>query len=312
MKRVFGFIAAAVLLTGCLCGCGMTGGDSYANMSAYKAGGADISASEVSSIEIHWPAGGVELTVNDGDTVSFSETANREKSEEEQMHYYVNNGKLSIQYSRKRASFSFGLGALLKKELTVSIPRSLVLDDLTVDAASAPIRGTELSAKDALIDSSSGAIVVSFANAENIRIDSASGKIDATVDCDVKSVKADTSSGAIELALQGTDTLTVDSSSGAIKVKAQSANDASFNSASGRIDAAFAETPAKLRMDSSSGSQKLTLPENAGFTAAVDTASGKFTCELPVAMNNKEYVCGSGEAQFTLDTASGDIEIIKG
>ena len=61
--------------------------------------------------------------------------------------------------------------------------------------------------------------------------------------------------------------------------------------------------------DSVSGNITLTIPEGNGFTAELDTVSGKFNCDLPVIMRGDKRIHGDGSAEFEFDTTSADVTV---
>ena len=58
-----------------------------------------------------------------------------------------------------------------------------------------------------------------------------------------------------------------------------------------------------------SGNITLTIPEGNGFTAELDTVSGKFNCDLPVVMRGDKRIHGDGSAEFEFDTTSADVTV---
>ena len=61
--------------------------------------------------------------------------------------------------------------------------------------------------------------------------------------------------------------------------------------------------------DSVSGNITLTIPEGNGFTAELDTVSGKFNCDLPVVMRGDKRIHGDGSAELEFDTTSADVTV---
>ena len=51
------------------------------------------------------------------------------------------------------------------------------------------------------------------------------------------------------------------------------------------------------------------LPEEASFTATLDTVSGQWQCQLPATQQGDRYVCGTGEGTYRFSTTSGDVTI---
>ena len=64
-----------------------------------------------------------------------------------------------------------------------------------------------------------------------------------------------------------------------------------------------------MEAESTSGNVTLSLPEDTGFTAHLDTTSGDITYELPLEKKGDTYICGDGSSKINIDTTSGDIAI---
>ena len=69
--------------------------------------------------------------------------------------------------------------------------------------------------------------------------------------------------------------------------------------------------PKSIDLDAASGNITLALPENSDFTADIDTGSGKVETGLALKKSGDSYVNGSGTNKISIDTASGDVNIIS-
>lgn len=67
--------------------------------------------------------------------------------------------------------------------------------------------------------------------------------------------------------------------------------------------------PRQLKLESVSGDMIVGLPENAGFTAKLDSVSGDIYTDFATSTHNGSQVYGDGSCQIGADTISGDIEI---
>lgn len=94
-----------------------------------------VSAEGISSLDIAWIAGGVDITPYNGEVISFSETSREDLSARSALRYGVEDGTLYIQYCRSDAN------DLPAKELTVLVPESLAsgLGELSVSSISAAV-----------------------------------------------------------------------------------------------------------------------------------------------------------------------------
>lgn len=81
-------------------------------------------------------------------------------------------------------------------------------------------------------------------------------------------------------------------------------------SVSGNCIAVLTQTPSELSLDSVSGNLDVTLPEDTGYTATIDSLSGKLSSEFLTAWGDHTY--GDGRCRIDADTLSGDLRIRKG
>lgn len=164
------------------------------------------------------------------------------------------------------------LGARVpRKSLTISVPDDCCYARVTVDSVSSKISLTNLAADDMTLNTVSG---------------------DCTLtNCSMKSVELNTVSG--ELHYEGSiDTL---------KCRGVSA-DCYLN---------LANAPRKLQFDTVSGNHTLILPDFCGFTARIESLSGKFSSEYATSVNGDKSVYGDGACSIAMDSMSGSLTIQK-
>lgn len=252
---------------------GINLGSHYADADKYIAGPGEIPADKIHELEINWLDGNVEVEVYDGDTVQFSETSHRKLSEKKQMHYYNKNGKLIIQYQKSFTGIFNFVGTGGNKELTVKIPESIAGDfgDVRIDTVSADTQ-------------------VSGITGDKFRFDSTSGGI-RLEECSASEFDTDTTSGSV----------TADGSFGEVE----------FDTVSGNLNLSSKICPSRINADGVSGSVTLFLPENEGFTYKYDSVSGSLNCEFQVSQGDGKGTYKNGDAKFSFDSVSGDVEIKK-
>jgi len=90
---------------------------------------------DITEIEIHWLTGDVYLVESNADGVAFQEDYTGD-NEDYRMRYRVSNGKLIIQPCKSRL---FSNMDLPRKALTVFLPDTLTLDNITVETVSANV-----------------------------------------------------------------------------------------------------------------------------------------------------------------------------
>ena len=124
---------------------------------------------------------------------------------------------------------------------------------------------------------------------ETLDFDSTSGDLTVT-DAAVGELSADTTSGS--LTLDGAfETIDFDTTSGALHLTASA-------------------LPRDISCDTVSGGVTLTLPENGGFSATLDSVSGDLTVDgFAGSLHRDEFVYGQGGPAYEFDSVSGDVHI---
>ena len=260
--------------------------EKYPDSDKYSVGNASVSEN-INRAEIYWKSGGITVEAYDGETLEISETG--AESDSDRMRYMISDGKLIIRHGK--SGVTAGILKNNEKNLTVKIPQSMAgsFSELKIDSASSEVSITGITLTGKLnIDNVSGEIKLNNITAKTLDIDTASGSITAdgiTVDA----LKSDTVSGDI-VANGAIRRIESDSTSGALNI-----------ATSVLLEAA--------ECDSVSGNITLTIPEENGFTAELDTVSGKFNCDLPVVIHGDKRIHGDGSAEFEFDTTSADVTI---
>lgn len=105
--------------------------------------------------------------------------------------------------------------------------------------------------------------------------------------------------------------LDVDLASGIFDARGSFADSIRVQVASGNVGITSSEVcPHTIDADMASGNVVIGIPENDGFTARVDKASGSFQSEFETAMQgDNAYVYGDGSALFDVDIASGSFAL---
>ena len=68
--------------------------------------------------------------------------------------------------------------------------------------------------------------------------------------------------------------------------------------------------PQDISCDTVSGGVMLTLPENGGFSATLDSVSGDLTVDgFAGSLHRDEFVYGQGGPAYEFDSVSGDVHI---
>ena len=285
----------ALSLTLCallLSGCGLhirpslgLSGINYEHPEKYTVGGAAFT-DKVEKVEIHWLSGSVTVTGHRGNEIRFSETANRNLTNDLSMHYWLDGSTLRIQFCR---SGKWNLNGL-EKELTLQLPERL-LESLEVDTVSARVNLEDLKMEDLELDTVSGAVRLRDCQvSDRARVDTTSGSVKAALIGALREWKADTVSGSVELIAPEVKAFDVNTTSGSVSLTAESA-------------------PKDLDVDSVSGSVTLCLPADGDFTLDFDTVSGSFSSELACKTEGSRRIFGRGTGDYSIDTTSGSVNI---
>ncbi|MBR1567137.1 MAG: DUF4097 family beta strand repeat protein [Oscillospiraceae bacterium] len=241
------------------------------------------------------------------------------------MRWRVNGDTLQIQYDKP----GFHLFSMFphKKELTVTLPKSLILESAKISATSADLNIPALRADRLILKATSGDVLAAaqarsiqceltsgdlalqvMEQADEISIKSASGNITLDSQGADKKVEVSTISGTIQAAIGQADAFKAHSTSGDIHAVIGDAKKTDIESTSGTIVAELSAMEA-LNVSSTSGDVTAYLPTEPGSTARVETVSGRFTHQLPLAAQDKDYVAGDGSGSVKLHTTSGDITL---
>lgn len=189
--RIVLFSLAIILLLGILAGglgLGMFMFHFDIGNGNYISGGSAVPANEITQIEIEWASGAINIITNDDDSITFSETGIAD--EDREMVYSIDNGKLTICFSKPSVQIGFFSSA--DKELTVSVPEAWVCQELKVESASADITVSGICADKVEFENASGKCDFDHCRILELTVETASGNIhyEGTLDefsCDAAS-----------------------------------------------------------------------------------------------------------------------------
>lgn len=227
---------------------------------------------KIDAISVDWASGTITIRPGDTDEILYEETGNFDSAKA--MVANVSGSKLTIQYC-KDGSFlkgGFSFGGNLHKDLTITVPRDWVCQELEIDAASADIDIQNLTIQEFDFDGASGKCILT--------------------DCKVGEISLDTASG--DVTFSGTlDSLDCDSASAKLQLELKNA-------------------PRSIDMDTASGSLTLSLPEDCGFTVSLDALSSRFSSDFATTTQNGRYIYGDGSCKINVASMSGGVTIRKG
>ena len=234
--------------------------------------GVALDAAAIREMEIEWAAGSIRVQPMEITEIRISEEGVNQDSHP--MVWNVRDGQLNIQYS-KNTDHAFGMGLLLgehSKDLVIQVPMNWTCNSLEIDAASASLEVSNLTIREMEFDGASGTCVFENCTVETLDIDTASG----------------------DVRFQG------------------SLNQMECDAASANVVLELTNAPKSLKLDTASGDLDVVLPQDAGFTVAMETMSGKFQSDFNTTQRNGNYVAGNGRCRIAVDAMSGDVTIRKG
>jgi DUF4097 and DUF4098 domain-containing protein YvlB len=221
-----------------------------------------------------------------------------------------------------------------KTKLDVTIPDNWG-EDLDIKNTSGSISANELKGDDISIVTISGSISIDKLMGKNIEIKSTSGAI--AVDQVIASAKftgstisgkyavnviesrevdLNSTSGVIDVSDAQCDDFDARSISGDIDITLKKGN-ADIETTSGRIKIKFLDGFDTIKAKSISGKVLVSVPENSQFDVDIRTISGSIKCsDFSMKVNSSKSnelkgTVGSGGSQIDVNSASGNVEIIK-
>ena len=300
------FLLAAITIVLSGCSLGMKTNYEYKNAEKFTAGDRNIK-DQIEVIDIDYRSGDIVLTGTSSDEVTIHETAKVDLDEKRQVHTWVDGKTLYIRYCASAKGLDL---EDLEKHLEIGIPEKQVLKDLTTAVSSGDLAYSGFETENLSIEASSGEIKVDT-TAKTTDIVASSGDITLKLHGDSEIVNLETSSGEISVDLENSGELKAETSSGKIEVNAVDLKEITAESSSGLGLFSFQKMPERAKLSASSGDITVSLPEDADFTAHIDTSSGDFSYDLPLSKSEDGYVCGNGTNTVTINTSSGDIQLLK-
>ncbi len=238
----------------------------------YQIGSGSLPSESISSIELDWIDGVVEIVACEDRYVSLTEGAEEALPESAQLRWRIDEaGNLSIKY--RKSSWFFGIGSGgRQKRLTLRIPEALFekLTLLDIDVASANTVISGVRADKLVFESASGSLLIKDSHFSEADVESVSGKL-GSEGLTVQALLAETTSGSLSWKLLN--------------------------------------TPSVLELSSVSGGVLLALPAEPSFTLDWESTSGRISHDIPMTEQGGAYVAGSGESRFLIKTVSGDLTL---
>ncbi len=272
----------------------------------------------VDIVEVSWVSGPVTLGKSPDSSIHVVERASREIRQEDAMQAAYSGGKLTVrwdgQWFRKWINwsiFSFGRD---DKALEVLLPGDGTLAGLNVSNTSGDITIADFSAEELNVSSTSGNLILSaVSGTQSFHVSTVSGDV-RVEGAGAGELNASTTSGSLELKATTAQELHISTTSGSCQYTG-AAQELKASTVSGELLADLTQCPAQAAMESVSGSVRLGLPENDGFTAVYSSVSGDFQSDFPttgsVGKRDGTVVYGTGSAKLRFSTTSGEIAVSR-
>lgn len=228
-------------------------------------------ASVVRNLDIEWVSGSITITYGDVTEIMFDESG--KFNEDDSMTWKVEKDKLIIRFDDKDVKIvGFGINNIVNKNLTVTLPKGWIGDEIEIESVSADVDIRQLQARKIDLENVSGEAVLT--------------------DCAIDDVNIEVVSGNLEFV-------------GALK-------SLSCESVSAECILTLQNVPSSIEMETVSGNLTLILEKDFGFTVHEDTAGGKFISDFPVKTNGKKHTYGDGGCRMEISGVSGNIIIRSG
>jgi hypothetical protein len=207
--------------------------------------GSGESSDAFTRLNVDWVSGHITVKPGESDVVTISEPDGFD--EDHQLRWIIKDDCLSVYFCKSHLSAD---SIFDKKDLVITLPKSIPLEEVDIDSVSA---GAEISSLHQLnsfeLDTVSGNARLTDISARELSLDTVSGQLSGSVS--TRDLRMDSVSGAVDLTLASVpDEIKGDSVSGSISV-AMPACDAvqlRLDSTSGAINSDFASDPSADRL----------------------------------------------------------------
>lgn len=281
---------------------------------------------ELEQLEINWLSGGVSICPWDGDHIEVVEYSKKALAPGQECLLMVNSAQklLSIREYRQKTSprgvFGNGWNPFNKpsKRLEVFIPREQCgsIEKLRVQSMSGTVQASELSGESFEINAVSGTVLLRSISAETLDAGTVSGSL-IVEGCSAEKLNAHSVSGTNSCRGFSAEKAELTTVSGSLAAHGN-AEKFKVSTVSGSATLTVDQCPEKANLSSVSGSIKLRLPENAGFTADYSSSSGSFYTDFGAQIKTDgkrkksgRAVFGNGETKLDLHTTSGSLKILR-
>lgn len=157
-----------------------------------------VKAHKIRNIEIDWVSGSVTIKAGDTDTIEFSETGSNAKKNT--MVWKQSGDTLEIQFCQPRKFFGNSINDDKLKDLTITIPKDWVGNELSIDSVSAKVNVTEINVKELDLKTVTGSIDLT-GSVTDVELNSVSASCTLNLRAGVKSIDMTCLSGELTVFL---------------------------------------------------------------------------------------------------------------
>ena len=277
----------------------------YQDASSYSIGSCTINEA-VSDLNIRWINGSVTIDRYDGKEISVTEERNLQ--EDDQLRWHLQDGVLTIQ--PRKAFWFLRFHSFPEKNLVIRIPADWsTLNKVSIDVTSSTVDLAKLGITQLDIDGVSGTVTLSDLQTQEMKIDTVSGGV-LLNNVAGNSLKIDEVSGEVTCRDTKLSSLDCDTVSGSTSFSGSLEN-LNYNAISGNVKIECDQQLRQIHTDTVSGSLAVTMPEGTGFTAKMDSVSGSFSSDFPLVIKEDQRIYGDGSADYSFDSVSGDVTLLK-
>ena len=294
----------------------------YDNAEKYVAGSGTVEGM-VRNLDVDWIDGQVTIAYHSEPTVLISEASKKNISADMELRWWLDGDTLRVRYAK---SGTVRLNWNLEKELTLTLPEGIELQDVGLNATSGGLNIPAMKAENLKLHVTSGDIRAA-ASASSIESRMTSGNMKLSITGTAHEIAASATSGDIRIEVEDADKLNASVTSGLVQVKAGKVGEFIAGATSGNLDIDIAEggnvklegTSAgvnvklgklsSLEIGVTSGNIMAFLPETPGFRAGVSTTSGRFDYGINLTKQGSEYICGDGSGTVNIHSTSGVVRI---
>ncbi len=280
--------------------------------------------SSLEKLDINWPTGRVSIAPWDGDSIDIVEYSKKALAPEHSCVLFSKDSKkltiLEYPQNSPGGIFSNGWNAVTRpsKRLEVLVPRKQCqnIEKLRVQCISGTVQVSELSGESFSLSAVSGTVLLRSISAETLDAGTVSGTL-TLEDCSAEKLNAHSVSGTNLCKGFSAEKAELTTVSGSLNAHGN-AEKFKISTVSGSASLMVDQCPEKAHISSVSGSLKIRLPENAGFTANYGSTSGDFKTDFPAQITadgkrkkSGRATFGSGECKIDLHTTSGSMRVLR-